>query len=134
MSYNKKSINEIKKPMNSDYIDVENMEGMPGLVDSTIAVNLLLNSKSAIRNLAIALTEIANIEAKTKIRSMLSQAIDFHSEINNLLISKGWFTPFELKKQFSLDRISAETALQIANLDLFPGDTSRLGIFATPNY
>ena len=134
MIIEKKSINEIKKPMNKDYLEVDNMEGMPALVDSTIAMSFLLNAKSGIRNCAVALTEIADTEARAEVTNMLNKAIALHVEITQLMTKKGWFHPYEPDKQFELDKISSDTALQIAGLNLFPGDTSRLGTFATPNY
>jgi spore coat protein CotF len=134
MSYEKKPINTLKKPMNNDYLELENSDGMPGLVDSTIALNFLINAKSGIRNCAIALTEIADPEARAEIRRMLEEAVDMHTDITNLMITKGWFHPYHVMEQFKLDHMSARSAVQIADLELFPGDTSRLGTFATPNY
>lgn len=134
MSYSKKSVNEIKKPMNNDYLEIENADGMPGLVDSTIALEFLLTIKTGIRNIAVALTEIEDVEARTSIRKMLNDTINLHAEVSELMIAKGWLHPYDVKEQFKLDKVSAKTALQIANLELFPGDTSRLGTFATPNY
>lgn len=134
MKYEKKPINEIKGSMNNDYLEVENVEGMPGLVDSTVALSLLLNVKSGIRNYALALTEIADHEARTVVREQLNLLINFHAQVSEMMMTKGWLHPYQVKEQFELDQVSAQTALQIANLKLFPGDTSRLGMFATPNY
>lgn len=134
MSYEKKSINAIKGPMKNDYLELENSEGMPGLVDSTIALNFLLNVKSGIRNSAIALTEIADPQARREVRKMLDAQIGLHAEISELMMNKGWLHPYHVQEQFKLDKMSSQAALQIANLQLFPGDTSRLGTFATPNY
>lgn len=134
MSYEKKPINAIKKPLRNDYLELENAEGMPGLVDSTIALSFLLNTKSGIRNTAIALTEIADPEARKEVRSMLNAQIDLHAQITELMMNKGWLHPYHPNEQFKLDKISAQAALQIAKLQLFPGNTSRLGDFATPNY
>jgi spore coat protein CotF len=133
MSFDKKPINVIK-PVKNDYLEIENAEGMPGMVDSTSALNFLLNAKSGIRNCAIALTEIADPEARGFVQGMLNDAIDLHAQISELMMKKGWFHPYEVKEQFMLDSMSAKAALQIANLQLFPGDTSRLGTSATPNY
>lgn len=134
MSFEKKPINEIKKPMNTDYLEIENSEGMPALVDSTVALNFLINVKSGIRNCAAALTEIADPEGRKAIRNMLDTGIDLHGQVTEMMITKGWFHPYEPKQQFVIDGISAQTAMQIATMPLFPGDTSRLGTFATPNY
>ncbi len=134
MSYDRKSINEIKRPMNSDYLELENADGMPGLVDSTVALDFLIAAKTGIRNLAFALTEIEDSEARAIITSLLNEQIDLHTEISDMMMQKGWFHPYNVKEQFKLDQISAKTSLRIAGLELFPGDTSRLGTFATPNY
>jgi spore coat protein CotF len=134
MELNKNSINEIKRPMNNDYLEIENADGMPGLVDSTIALEFLLSVKTALRNSAIALTEIENSEARAAIRNILNNQIDLHAEVTDLMIFKGWLYPYDVAEQFKNDNISTKTALQIAELNLFPGNTSRLGTFATPNY
>jgi spore coat protein CotF len=134
MKYERKPINEVKRRMNKDYLDVENAEGMPGLVDSTVALDFLSAVKTSIRNYAISLTETADPEARKVIRSLLDKEIDLHAEVSQLMMDKGWLHPFEVSRQFELDGISSDTALQIASLELFPGDTSRLGTFATPNY
>lgn len=39
------------------------------------------------------------------------------------MINKGWFHPLHINKQFQLDIESSQTAVEIAKLDLFPGDT-----------
>lgn len=130
----KKSINQIKQPMNNDYLDVRNADGMPGLVDSTVALEFLMSIKTGIRNSAIALTEIADSEARYEIRNLLEESIDLHAKVTDLMIKKGWLNPYNFKEQVRVDMISSDTALKIANLELFSGDTSRLGTFATPNY
>ena len=133
MEYTKQPINEIKKPMNNDYIDVENAEGMPGLADATVAMDFLMGVKSGIRNAAIAITEIADLDARVVVRGILDAAIDLHAELVRLMLVKGWIRPYKVDEQLLLDNISAKTALQIVALDLFPVYTGRLGIFATPN-
>jgi similar to spore coat protein len=118
--------------MINDYLEVRNAEGMPKLVDNTIALQFLLLAKSGVRNCAIALTESATPEVRDVLIDQLETALNLHEEISNLMISKGWFHPYNLNEQFALDIKSSQTAVEIAKLDLFPGDTSRLGMFATP--
>jgi len=134
MNLERKPINEIKRPMNNDYLEVENSDGMPGLIDSTIALDFLLGIKTGIRTCAIAISETASPEVRTTLSSLLDQQIDLYSDVTDLMLKKGWLHPYELKDQFNLDYISSKTALQIAKLDLFPEHSDRLGIFATPNY
>lgn len=134
MEYTRNSINEIKKPMNNDYLEIENADGMPGLVDSTIAMEFLMAVKTGLRNSAFALTEIEDKQARTAIKNILNDSINLHGELTELLITKGWLHPYRVNDQFKIDNISAKTAVRIAELDLFPGNTSRLGTFATPKY
>ncbi|MCX8132241.1 MAG: spore coat protein [Clostridia bacterium] len=132
MNYEKKAINEVKRRGNNDYLEIENSEGMPGLVDSTVALDFLLAVKSGIRNCAIAISETASTEVRSALRRILDGEIDLHIELSELMMSKGWLYPYEMNRQFRIDEISTQTALQIASLKLFPGDTDRLGTFATP--
>ncbi|WP_160686743.1 spore coat protein [Clostridium sp. C2-6-12] len=118
--------------MINDYLEIRNAEGMPKLVDASMSLALLLNSKSVVRNCAIALTEAATPEVRYLFEKQLEEAITTHEEISNLMIKKGWFHPINLSKQFQMDLEASETAAQIAGLNLFPGDTSRIGTFATP--
>ncbi|MBC2401215.1 spore coat protein [Clostridium saccharobutylicum] len=116
----------------NDYLEIRNAEGMPKLVDANMSLGFLLNAKSGVRNCAIALTESATPQVRSVLKEQLDHAIDLHEEISNLMIEKGWLHPIDLEKQFKMDIESSTTASQIASLDLFPGDTSRIGTFATP--
>lgn len=134
MDYERKHINYTRRRTINDYLELENAEGMPGLVDSTLALDLLITVKSGIRNYGIALTEIADPESRRTIISLLEESIDFHAAVTQLMVDKGWFHPYNPTEQFQLDKIAAKAAMDIANLKLFEGDTSRMGTFATPNY
>jgi similar to spore coat protein len=118
--------------MINDYLELRNAEGMPKLVDASMSLSFLLNAKNGVRNCAIALTEAATPEVRSIFRAELDAAINMHEEISTLMMNKGWFHPINLEKQFQMDIESSQTLVQIASLDLFPGNTSRLGSFATP--
>ncbi len=115
-----------------DYLDPRNAEGMPNLADSSFAMDFLLTVKTGIRNYGFAITETANPELRRALHKQMEAAIDLHTEISDLMIKKGWLHPHNMKEQFPIDLKSAETAVQIAKLKLFPNDTDRLGMFATP--
>lgn len=119
--------------MNNDYLDPINAEGMPNLADSAFALQFLLNAKTGVRNYAAALTETASPEVRTLLRRHLAEALALHRELAALMMKKGWFHPYQLNEQFELDMKSSNTVMKIANLELFPEDTSRRGTFATPN-
>lgn len=118
--------------MINDYLEIRNAEGMPKLVDANMSLGFLLNAKSGVRNCTIALTEAITPEVRHILEKQLYDAINMHEEISDLMIKKGWFHPLNLEKQFQMDIESSTTISQIAKLDLFPGDTSRIGTFATP--
>ena len=116
-----------------DYLDPRNAEGMPNLADSAFAMDFLLAVKSGIRNYRFAITETANPELRNVLTKQMEVAMDLHGEISQLMIKKGWLHPYDFKEQFPIDLKAAETAVQIAQLNLFPNDTDRRGMFATPN-
>jgi similar to spore coat protein len=119
--------------MNNDYLDPINSEGMPDLADATFALDFLLTAKTGVRNCAIALSETASPEARRVLRKQLEEGLALHEEISKLMINNGWLHPYNVSDQFQLDMKSAKTTVQIAEMKLFPDDTSRLGLFATPN-
>jgi similar to spore coat protein len=118
--------------MINDYLEVRNAEGMPKLLDSTVALDFLLAAKTGVRNYAFALSESATPEVRSVLRKQLDDAINLHDDISNFMITKGWFLPHDPNEQICIDLETSTTVSQIASLDLFPGDTSRLGTFATP--
>jgi similar to spore coat protein len=116
-----------------DYLDPRNAEGMPNLADSAFALDFLLAVKNGIRNYGFAITETANPELKKVLHRQMESAIDLHGELSELMIKNAWLHPYDFKEQFPIDLKAAETAIQIAQLNLYPIDTDRLGMFATLN-
>lgn len=114
-----------------DFLDPRNSEGMPKLADSTFAMDFLLSVKNGVRNYGIAITETTNPALRKVLQNQMETSINLHQEISELMIKKGWLHPYNFKEQYPLDIKSAETAVQIANLNLYPNDTDRAGMFAT---
>ena len=118
--------------MKNDYLEVENAEGLPNLADGAIAMDFLITVKTGVQNYAIALTEAISPEVRQTLLNQLKDAIAMHSEISGLMINKGWLHPHDTSHQLQVDIKSAELAMRIAGWELFPGNTDRLGTFATP--
>ena len=116
-----------------DYLDPRNAEGMPNLADSAFALDFLLSVKNGIRNYGFAITETANSQLRSILVKQMEAAIDLHGEISDLMMKNKWLHPYDFKEQFPIDIKGAETAVQIAQLNLYPIDTDRGGMFATPN-
>jgi len=115
--------------MNNDYQDPINSLHVPELADTTFAMDFLIRAKEGVRNLAFALTETASEEARAVLRKQLRQAIAMHQEITELMVKKKWFHPYDLQEQYQLDMLSANNTVIIGKMNLFPGDTSRKGMF-----
>jgi spore coat protein CotF len=115
--------------MNNDYLDPSNALNMPEMSDMTFAMDFLIRVKDGVRNTATALTETVSPDARAILRNQLHQGIALHQEISELMISKKWFHPYELQEQYQLDMLGSLNAVQIGQMDLFPGDTSRKGMF-----
>jgi similar to spore coat protein len=122
------------KQMLNDYLELENAEGMPDMVNATIALEFLMSAKTGVRNCAAALTEVADMEARKVLRDLLDSSVNLHGELTQLMLRKGGLRSYHVNEQFQLDVKSAQMALKIAGLNLFPGNTDRLGTFATPTY
>lgn len=115
--------------MNNDYLDPQNSLHVAELADTTFATDFLIRAKEGVRNLAIALTETVSPEARALLRQQLRGAIAMHQEITELMIKKKWLHPYELSEQYQLDQLSAKNTVLIGNMNLFPQDTSRKGMF-----
>ncbi|NOU93182.1 spore coat protein [Paenibacillus sp. LMG 31456] len=115
--------------MNNDYLDPINALNMPEMADMTFAMDFLLRAKEGVRNTAIALTETASPDARALLKNQLYQGLAMHQEISDLMSSKKWFHPYELSEQYQLDQLSAKNTIMIGQMNLFPDDTSRKGMF-----
>lgn len=116
----------------NDYLDPINSVGMPEKIDSAIALDLLITVKELIRNYSVAITEAASPEVRTTIRNQMEAALDYQTEVIDLMMKKKWFHPYDVSEQKTLDLIAAQNAVDIAGLDLFPDDNNRKGLFPTP--
>ncbi|WP_078551789.1 spore coat protein [Bacillus alkalicellulosilyticus] len=116
----------------NDYLDPINSVGMPEQADSSLALDLLLTAKTAVRNYAVALTEATSPDARRIIQKQLDIAIDYHIEVSDLMVKKKWFHPFNMDEQKLIDLKASQTAVDIAALKLFPENNNRKGLFPTP--
>ncbi|MBW5446312.1 spore coat protein [Cohnella sp. CFH 77786] len=119
--------------MNDDYLDPINSVGMADMADSSFCLEFAMRAKNGVRNLAAALTETASPDVRLVLREQLADALALHEEISKLMVEKHWLHPYEVGEQFQMDLKSAETTVRIARMKLFPDDTARLGMFATPD-
>lgn len=112
-----------------DELDPSGSLNMPEMADMTLAMDFLSRAKEGVRNTAIALTETASPDVRALLKAQLHQGIALHQEIAELMMRKKWFHPYELPEQYKLDMLGAQQTSQIAQMQLFPDDTSRKGLF-----
>ncbi|MFW2109636.1 spore coat protein [Bacillus spizizenii] len=115
--------------MNHDHLDPINSLHVPELADTTFAMDFLIRTKEGVRNTAVALTETASPDVRALLRKQLMQGIAMHQEITELMINKKWFHPYELSEQYKLDQLSAKNTIMVGNMNLFPDETNRKGMF-----
>lgn len=113
-----------------DYLEIENAEGMPEMADSAVALEFLMSIKTGIRNAAAAITESRTPAVRAAFRKQLAEGLSLHEEVSNFMMQKGWLHPYSIDDQYRLDMKSADMALMIGKLNLFPGNTSRMGMMA----
>ncbi|WP_416655912.1 spore coat protein [Bacillus amyloliquefaciens] len=115
--------------MNHDHLDPINSLHVPELADMTFAMDFLIRAKEGVRNTAVALTETASPDVRALLRKQLMQGIAMHQDITDLMVSNKWFHPHDLSEQYKLDQLSAKNTLMVGNMNLFPVETNRKGMF-----
>lgn len=93
---------------------LENMTGMNVLTDQTIANDLLISTKTGIRNLAYAITETASPQVREVLRQHLNEAIDSHTKVFNYMENKKWYDAYNTDDLIQQDlRISQAVLNQV---------------------
>jgi similar to spore coat protein len=92
---------------------LQNMAGVGGLTERAIASDFLISSKSAVRNLAFAITETATPELKTSLREQLRNAVETHAKITDFMTANGYYHPNHLGDQINVRLQDAHTALNL---------------------
>ncbi len=83
------------------------------LTNEMIATDLLIGSKSAIKNYAWALSETASPQVRQILQQQLNDAIDAHSKLTNYMLSKGYYYAYNMESQLNKD---IQAAQQLMNL------------------
>ena len=92
---------------------VEHMTGLNTLTDEVIAMDLLMNAKSGVRNYAMAVTECATPEVRDILMKQLGEAIDSHEKITDYMMQRGLYHPYHIQEQIQLDLNNIQTATNI---------------------
>ncbi|WP_027409673.1 spore coat protein [Anoxybacteroides tepidamans] len=86
------------------------------LNDQIIATDLLIGAKNGIKNYAMAITEAATPEVRNTLKQHLNDAIQFHEQISQYMINKGYYHPTNVQEQLRVDLQAAQQALQASGI------------------
>ena len=92
---------------------IQKLMGMSALTEQVIATDVLLASKTAIKNYALTITETATSEVRMTLVQHLEDAIDHHRKISTFMINRGYYFPNDTAKQLQLDLTIADSALSL---------------------
>jgi similar to spore coat protein len=92
---------------------MQNLAGMGNMTEQVIATDLLLGSKSAIQNYAVALTETVTPEVKETLRRHLDIAIDNQEKITNYMVSKGYYHVYNPHEQAKIDMTASDKVMTL---------------------
>ncbi|MFZ4450389.1 spore coat protein [Salibacterium aidingense] len=84
--------------------------------DQQAATDLLLAAKAGVRNCAYAITESASQNVRQTLTQQLQQAVNFHEQVADYMINKGYYHPYNLNEQLQVDRQAAQQTLQQNNM------------------
>ncbi|WP_010271939.1 spore coat protein [Paenibacillus senegalensis] len=77
------------------------------------AMRLLIFTKTAVRNYAIAITETATPSLRELLQKQLNQAIQLHADIYYFMYSRGLYPSYNLNQLLQNDQQIAKQALQL---------------------
>ncbi|WP_158736362.1 spore coat protein [Alteribacillus sp. YIM 98480] len=88
---------------------------MQNFNDRAAATDLLLAAKSGVRNCAYAITESASPNVRQALSQQLQQSVNFHEQVTNYMIDKGYYHPYNLNEQLQIDQQAAQQTMQQPN-------------------
>ncbi len=76
--------------------------------DEIVAQDLLMGSKTAVRNYANALTETTSAEVRDTLKRQLNEAITFHDQMTRYAVNRGMYSPHNVQQQIQHDMTQAQ--------------------------
>lgn len=93
---------------------IQKLTGMAPMTEQVIATDLLMASKTAIKNYSLAITETATSEVRMTLVQHLDDVIELHRRVSMFMIDKGYYFPYDTEKQLQVDLSIADKALSLA--------------------
>ncbi|KIL37819.1 spore gernimation protein GerQ [Gordoniibacillus kamchatkensis] len=83
------------------------------LTDQTVATDMLISAKAAIKDCARAISETVSPQIRSMLRKQFDAAVSYHEQLTNYMMQKGWYTPHNIMQQLKVDMQSATTAMNL---------------------
>ena len=93
---------------------VQNLMGMGGMTDQVIATDFLISTKAAIKDYSVAISEVTTPKVRAALREQLRDAVETHEKLTNYMVSKGFYSPHDLREQLLVDLKASDTAVNLA--------------------
>ncbi len=94
---------------------IQNMAGMGDMTEQVIATDLLLGTKSAIKNYAAAISETTTPEVRNALHKHLDDAINMQDKVSTYMMNKGYYNAFDPQAQMNMDRATSDTVMKLGN-------------------
>ena len=92
---------------------IQNIAGMADMTEQVIATDLLIASKSAIKNYSAAIAETTTPEVTNTLRRQLDDAINAHGRISTYMMNKGYYNAFDPQAQMGMDRMASDKIINM---------------------
>lgn len=92
---------------------LQNILGLADMTEQIIATDFLMDTKAAVRNYAIAISETRSSKVREVLIRHLNDAIDTHESILAFMMEKGYYNVYEPLEQVKLDMKSSDAALKL---------------------
>lgn len=83
------------------------------LTDQTIAKDMLITAKTAVKELAVAITESASPQVRTFLKQEFNNAVAFQESLYGYMQSKGLYNAYNVKQQIQTDIQNSTAALNL---------------------
>ena len=94
---------------------IQNMAGMGDMTEQVIAADLLLGTKSAIKNYAAAIAETTTPEVRNALHKHLDDAISMQDKVSTYMMNKGYYNAYDPEAQMNMDRAASDTVMKLGN-------------------
>ena len=91
------------------------MAGMSDMTEQVIATDLLLGTKSAIKNYAAAISEATTPEVRNALHKQLDDAINMQDRVSTYMMNKGYYNAYDPQAQINMDRAASDTVMKLGN-------------------